>query len=159
MPILVYSALVTAVLLGAPTSTPTSWRQDAPLAQAQEATKRAAPTRWWEDEATIKVLKLSKGQCARIKAKFDAWVPKQRSKVDELHEAERIFDEATAAPTIDHAAATKSLERLEDLKSQVSRSRNLMLLSLLMELTSEQRQTLKTLGSDGFRRGKQKFVP
>jgi len=120
----------------------------APLTSASpipQAPRHEGPFKWWDDDDTVKALNLSKRQRARIRSKFEAWVPGQRTKLDELHAADKALSELLEAPSFDVNAAARAIERLEEARWHMSRSRSLMLLDLLSELNLDQRKKLREL--------------
>jgi Spy/CpxP family protein refolding chaperone len=122
------------VLLGGP------WQADArtPQAPQNQPPQRFA---WWRSEPYQKNLGLSVDQVNRLEAIFQNVLPELRKGRDDLdrHEAELSRLIETGA---DEGLVIKQLDKVEALRSQLNKTRQLLLLHHRQVLTPEQRVKL-----------------
>ena len=110
---------------------------------AKDRPPREQPRKWWDDQATVKSLHLSGRQRARIRSRFESWVPGQRARAEELRAADQALSDLLDSASFDVNAIARAVERLEEIRWRLSRSRSLMLLELLSELNIDQRKQLR----------------
>lgn len=104
----------------------------------------AAQSKWWQSERFQRELQLSADQIARIEEVFQSAMPELRQQKKTLDKAEdelsRLID--TSA---DEAPVMAQADRVEEIRSALSKARTLMLLRMRRVLTAEQRIKLGSL--------------
>ena len=123
-----------------------TWRPAALLAiiAALVPAAAAAQGKWWQSERFQRELQLSADQIARIEEVFQASLPELRQQKHELDRLEtqlsRLID--TAA---DEDAVMAEADRVEGVRSNLSKCRTRMLVRIRRVLTPEQREKLASL--------------
>jgi Spy/CpxP family protein refolding chaperone len=100
--------------------------------------------KWWQSEKFQKELQLTADQIARIEEEFQSTVPELRQKKKTLDDLERALSRLidTAA---DEATVMQQADRVEATRSDLSKTRTLMLVRIRRVLNSDQRVKLVTL--------------
>lgn len=92
---------------------------------------------WWKDDQFKKEVGLTKDQCAKIDAIFQATMPKQREGFKELDRLEAEL--STMIETrAEEAAVVKQVDRVETQRAALHKTRTLMLLHMWKVLTPDQ---------------------
>ena len=108
------------------------------------ATTEAQGFKWWQSERFQKELQLTSDQITRIEEVFQSSVPDLRTHKEKLDRLEkdlsRLID--TAA---DEATVIQQVNRVEEVRSELSKARTLMLLRIRRVLNADQRVRLVTL--------------
>ena len=103
-----------------------------------------AQGKWWQSERFQRELQLTQDQIARIEEAFQSAIPELRRQKKELDRLEdqlsRLID--TSA---DEAAVMREADRVEAVRSELSKARTRMLLRMRRVLTDEQRTKLGTM--------------
>jgi Spy/CpxP family protein refolding chaperone len=110
--------------------------------------------KWWQTERFQKELQLTTDQIARIEEEFQSTVPELRQKKQTLDGLERTLSRLidTAA---DESAVMQQAERVEEVRSDLSKTRTRMLVRIRRVLNPDQRVKLVTLHDEWERRRKQ----
>jgi Spy/CpxP family protein refolding chaperone len=100
--------------------------------------------KWWQSEKFKKELQLTADQIARIEEEFQSTVPELRQKKQALDGLERALAQLidTAA---DETAVMQQADRVEESRSDLSKTRTRMLVRIRRVLNTEQRAKLVTL--------------
>lgn len=104
----------------------------------------AAQSKWWQSERFQRELQLSTDQIARIEEVFQSAMPELRKQKKTLDRAEddlsRLIDTSE-----DEAPVMAQADRVEEIRSELSKARTLMLLRMRRVLSAEQRLKLGAL--------------
>jgi Spy/CpxP family protein refolding chaperone len=100
--------------------------------------------KWWQSERFQKELQLTADQIARIEEEFQSTVPELRQKKETLDGLERSLSRLidTAA---DESAVMQQADRVEEVRSDLSKTRTRMLVRIRRVLNPDQRAKLVTL--------------
>lgn len=100
--------------------------------------------KWWQSERFQKELQLTSDQIARIEEEFQSTVPELRQKKETLDGLERSLSRLidTAA---DESAVMQQADRVEEVRSDLSKTRTRMLVRIRRVLNPDQRAKLVTL--------------
>jgi len=103
-----------------------------------------AQGKWWQSERFQRELQLTAEQISRIEEVFQSAIPEQRKQKKALDRAEddlsRLIDTAT-----DETPVMQQADRVEEIRSELSKARTLMLLRMRRVLTTDQRVKLAAL--------------
>ena len=104
----------------------------------------AAQSKWWQSERFQRELQLSTDQIARIEEVVQSAMPELRKQKKTLDRAEddlsRLIDTSE-----DEAPVMAQADRVEEIRSELSKARTLMLLRMRRVLSAEQRLKLGAL--------------
>lgn len=100
--------------------------------------------KWWQSERFQKELQLTADQIERIEEEFQSTIPELRQKKKTLDGLERSLSRLidTAA---DEAAVMQEADRVEEVRSDLSKTRTRMLVRIRRVLNTDQRAKLVTL--------------
>ena len=114
------------------------------LAAAGSAHAQSFGFPWWRDAQFQKELNLTADQSTRIDALFQANMPGLRQGRDEL---DRQESELSRMITIgaDEKQVTQQIDKVENIRASLNKSRTLMLLHMRQVLTPDQRVKLNKL--------------
>jgi Spy/CpxP family protein refolding chaperone len=100
--------------------------------------------KWWQSERFQKELQLTADQIARIEEEFQSTIPELRQKKESLDGLERSLSRLidTAA---DEASVMQQADRVEEVRSDLSKTRTRMLVRIRRVLNPDQRVKLVTL--------------
>ena len=135
---LVAAAVVGAAILGAPNAS-------------------AQGFKWWQSDTFVRELGLTTDQSTKIEAIFQATVPVLRRQKDALDRAEADFNQTIEAS--DDAQVMAQVGVVEAARSELNKSRTMMLLRMRRVLTPDQRvkfvmlqQQMRNHGRDDHKR-------
>lgn len=119
--------------------------QPAPQAQRQgtESQERRAP--WWRDAAVQKELDLSSRQIAKVEKIWTTNFPQLRELHKQLDVLEAETNRLIRENTADEKVLAQQLDRMESVRSQLSKSRTLVLYRMHQALTPEQYRKLSDI--------------
>jgi Spy/CpxP family protein refolding chaperone len=101
--------------------------------------------KWWKAPQVQRDLGLAADQVTRIDQVFtETWPALHRAKAD-LDTVEQEFSALIASADADEARVARQIDRVEAARSDLGRTRSLMLYRMYRVLTPDQRVTLKTL--------------
>jgi Spy/CpxP family protein refolding chaperone len=100
--------------------------------------------KWWTDESVQKRLVLSAEQSRRLEEVFQQAAPSLRSGRHRLEAAEQELS-ALIEGSMDEAPVVRQLERVEAIRTDVNKTRTLMLLHMRRVLSADQRLRLDEL--------------
>ena len=100
--------------------------------------------KWWTDESVQKRLGLSAEQSRRLEEVFQQAAPSLRSGRHRLEAAEQELS-ALIEGSMDEAPVVRQLERVEAIRTDVNKTRTLMLLHMRRVLSADQRLRLDEL--------------
>ena len=100
--------------------------------------------KWWTDESVQRRLALSAEQSRRLEEVFQQAAPSLRSGRHRLEAAERELS-ALIEGSMDEAPVVRQLERVEGIRTDVNKTRTLMLLHMRRVLSADQRLRLDEL--------------
>lgn len=103
------------------------------------------PMKWWQDEKFKSELRLTPDQSARIDAIFEATFPKLRASYQELNKREQQLSSMISANDATEAQVLKQADQIEAIRSELSKTRVLMLFRMRRILSPEQRDRLQAL--------------
>ena len=119
------------------------------------ASASAQAFKWWQSEKFQHALQLTPEQTSRIEETFQASLPEfrqQKQLLDQLEEDLSRLIDASA----DEGAVMQQADRVEQVRSDLSKARTRMLVRIRRVLTPDQRVTLATLHREWDRSRKQK---
>jgi Spy/CpxP family protein refolding chaperone len=99
---------------------------------------------WWRDAQFQKELSLTPEQSGKIDAVFQQSIPILRQKKTELDALEDELSNMIAA-NADEATVTRQVDKVEAIRSNMNKTRTLMLLRMRQVLSPEQRARLNKL--------------
>jgi Spy/CpxP family protein refolding chaperone len=142
--------LLTALATGAAAQTRPASHQ--PPADQRQADQRAGDTRggssrgpakWWQVYKTD--LHLTPEQASRIDAIFEATFPQLRASYEELNKREEQLSALISANDATEAQVLRQADQIESIRSELSKTRVLMLFRMRRVLSPEQRNRLQEL--------------
>lgn len=101
--------------------------------------------KWWQDDRYKSELRLTADQSARIDAIFEATFPKLRASYEELNKREDQLSSLISANDATEAQVLRQADQIEAIRSELSKTRVLMLFRIRRVLSPEQRDRLQTL--------------
>lgn len=109
----------------------------------------AAPSaqgfKWWQDERFKRELALSGEQIERLEAIYQSTGPAMRTQKAALDKLQADLSKVVADGTADETVATDIISRVEAARSDLGRTRAVMLYRMRRILTSDQHVKLKVL--------------
>jgi Spy/CpxP family protein refolding chaperone len=144
---LVVLALVGAA--GAAAAQPPKMPSGPPPGQADQA-----PGKWWQDAKWRAALGLSADQVARIEEIFVAAGPKMRDGYRQLEPLEEQLSKMISGDGITEVEVLRQLDRIEAIRTELSKERTLMVFRIRRVLTPEQRAKLAEMQSRHSDRGR-----
>lgn len=114
--------------------------------QPPQQARPRGPVKWWE--AYRAELRLSPDQCQRINAIFDATFPQLRASYGELSKREDQLSALISANDATEAEVLRQADQIEAIRSELSKTRVLMLFRMRRVLSPEQRDKLQVLQRD-----------
>ena len=128
-----YVGLATVVLC--------AWTVLATTAVASE--QRRSPHRWWTSDEVKAMLELREDQSAQLEEIYGQSRPKQRESWRRLNAEERSLSKMIADMTVSELDVTRQVDRVEAARSELRKTRTLMVFRMYRVLSSSQRTTLK----------------
>lgn len=99
--------------------------------------------KWWlYDRAELGI---TDRQSAEIDSIFETTMPAQRAKREELERMEAALSTLTTENKADVSAVTQQVERVENLRADINKTRTVMLYRINLLLSPEQRAKVKAL--------------
>lgn len=129
------------VAIVAVTPAPAVARQEAPKAQQQTQGNQDRRF-WWKDSGTIRELGLSRRQSDQIEGIWKSSFPPVRALHKELDGLQAEFDRLMKENTAEERVIMLQIDRVEAVRSQINKSRTLMLYRMHQALTPVQYQKL-----------------
>jgi len=108
--------------------------------------------KWWQSDTFVRGLGLTQEQSAKIEAIFQKTVPVLRTQKDSLDKAEADFNQMVEAS--DDAQVMAQVGVVEAARSELNKSRTMMLLRMRRVLTPDQRVTFVMLQQQMRNRGR-----
>ena len=99
--------------------------------------------KWWQSDEVKAELELTDETSAALEAIFQAARPRQRELMRELGREEQALSRVIRTPEAGEAAVIRQIDRVERVRSALSRARILMLYRMRRELSAEQRDALR----------------
>ena len=109
--------------------------------EASEQGRR--PHRWWQSDEVTALLKLADDQATAIDTIYRRTLPKQRESMRRLNAEERTLSELIADMNVEEIDVTRQVDRVEAARSELSKTRILMVFRMYRVLDPTQRVTLK----------------
>ena len=101
--------------------------------------------KWWQRDRYQKELKLTEEQVTRLEGLFQTTVPTLRAQKAALDRREAKLSNVISDPASDEPAVLLATDRLEAARTELSRTRTLMLFRMRRILTDEQNERMKRL--------------
>ena len=114
----------------------------APSAEANEQNRR--PHRWWQSDEIKAILELTAEQAAALENIYRRTLPKQRASMRYLKTEEATLSELVADTSVDEFEIISQVDRVEATRSEVRKTRTLMVIRMYRVLNTSQRSTLKS---------------
>ena len=128
-----YVGLATVVLC--------AWTVLATTAVASE--QRRSPHRSWKSDEVKAMLELREDQSAQLEEIYGQSRPKQRESWRRLNAEERSLSKMIANMAVSELDVTRQVDRVEAARSELRKTRTLMVFRMYRVLSSSQRTTLK----------------
>jgi Spy/CpxP family protein refolding chaperone len=109
------------------------------------------PAKWWKVYKAE--LKLTPEQASRIDAIFEQTFPQLRASFEELNKREQQLSSLISANDATEAQVLKQADQIESIRSELSKTRVLMLFRMRRVLSAEQREKLQQLQQEHERDG------
>lgn len=110
------------------------------MAEAGEQGRR--PHRWWQSAEVQALLELTEAQSASLEKIYQRTLPKQRESMRRLRAEERSLSQLVGDMDIDEIDVTRQIDRVEAVRSELSKTRILMVFRMHRVLTETQRAAL-----------------
>ena len=101
--------------------------------------------KWWSTDRFKQELKLSDEQSSQIEQIFQASLPKLRASKQDLDREEAGLSRLMAKPVVDEEEVSRSVDRVEAARCDLSRTRTMMLFRMHRVLSPEQRAKLELM--------------
>jgi Spy/CpxP family protein refolding chaperone len=101
--------------------------------------------KWWQTERFQKELKLAPEQITRIEGVFQASEPLLRAQKQAVDKREEKLSKVISDPKSDEPAVIQATDRLEAARSEVNRTRTLMLFRIHRVLSDEQNVKIRAM--------------
>ena len=101
--------------------------------------------KWWQTERFQKELALTTEQVTRIEGIYQTTEPMLRAQKQAVDRREEKLSKVIQDPKTDEPALLQAIDRLEAARSEVSRTRNLMLFRIRRVLTDEQNVKIREM--------------
>jgi Spy/CpxP family protein refolding chaperone len=98
--------------------------------------------KWWQDETVRGELRLAPEQSTQIEEIFTASFAKMKGKADELNRREEQLSNLISGNDVTEAQLLREADKVEALRSSLSKDRTLMLFRMRRVLSAEQRSKL-----------------
>ena len=105
----------------------------------------AQSSKWWQSEKYQKELALTADQITRLEAIFQTTGPTLRAQKTALEKSEQKLSKVISDTTSDEARVLQAAERAEAIRTELSKTRTLMLFRMRRILTDEQNVKMKAL--------------
>ena len=115
------------------------------IVQAAATPAFAQNFKWWQTERFQKELGLTTEQITRIEGIYQATEPLLRAQKQAVDRREEKVSKVVQDPKSDEAILLQAIDRLESARSEVSRTRTLMLYRIRRVLTDEQNVKMKAM--------------
>lgn len=112
---------------------------------ARKDSRSGRSMKWWQSDRFREELALTAEQSARIEEIFQAMLPKLRAAKGDLDRLDGTLSKLVAEGTADEAIVAQQIDRVEAARSELSKTRTLMLFRMHRILSADQRAKLKTL--------------
>ena len=136
----------------APQSNPSKTSQQpttpAPASQRppqQGRSDQFVPWEWWKDDVVKKELALTDSQARSITRLYEERARQMKPHSDEFQKQLEELDKMTRERTVDVATYSIQVTRVEALRTELSKTRTVMLYSIYRMLTPEQYQKLRQI--------------
>lgn len=101
--------------------------------------------KWWQMERFQKALTLTPEQVARIEGIYQTTEPLLRAQKKAVDKYEERLSKTITDPKSDEPMVVQAIDRLEAARSEVSRTRNLMLFRIRRVLSDDQNQKMREM--------------
>ena len=115
-------------------------------AVAGEQSRR--PQRWWQSTEVRALLELSDDQSERLDKIYRRTLPKQRESMRRLNAEERTLSLLISDMNVEEIDVTRQVDRLEAARSELNKTRTLMVFRMYRVLTERQHARLKAWMED-----------
>jgi Spy/CpxP family protein refolding chaperone len=109
------------------------------------AAAQAQGFKWWQNERFKKDLALTEDQIQRLEGIYQATEPALKAQKETLDKSEEKLSRLLSDAKSDEALVTKVVDRVETARSELSKTRTLMLFKMRRILSDEQHVKLKAL--------------
>lgn len=116
-----------------------------PHGQRDNDGKRQTPSRkkWWLDQKARAELAINDEQSAKIDAVFESTMPLQRERWREFEKLEKELDALIKDGAVDATVIAQKVERVENLRAELNKTRTIMFYRMHSLLTPDQRVKFK----------------
>jgi Spy/CpxP family protein refolding chaperone len=112
----------------------------APLVAAAQSRR---PHQWWQSEEVTALLDLSEEQAANLDRIYRKTLPKMHESYDRLKAEERTLSQMIANMQVEEIDITRQIDRVEAARSELSKTRTLMVFRMYRVMDPTQRSALK----------------
>ncbi len=100
------------------------------------------PHRWWQSAEVTQLLQLTDAQSARLDRIYQRALPKLRESMRRLNAEERTLSHLVADINVEEIDVTRQIDRVEAARSELSKTRILMVFRMSRVLTATQQDLL-----------------
>ena len=100
------------------------------------------PHQWWQSDEVKALLELTDSQSVRLDKLYRRSVPKQRESMRRLNAERRRLSRLIGDMNVEEIDITRQIDRVEAARSELSKSRLLLVFRMYRVLTEPQRATL-----------------
>ena len=112
-------------------------------ASALEANEQGGvPHRWWQSEEVRTELDLTDEQSASLDRIYQQTLPKQRESMRRLYSEQMTLSQLIGDMDVQEIDVTRQIDRVEAARSELSKTRILMVFRMYRVLSAAQRETL-----------------
>ena len=101
------------------------------------------PHRWWQSDQVTAMLDLSGEQAANLERIYENALPKMHDSYHRLNAEERTLSRMIANMQVEEIDITRQIDRVEAARSELSKTRTLMVFRMYRVLDPAQRTALK----------------
>jgi len=102
------------------------------------------PHQWWKSDEVRTLLKLTDHQTSRLERIYQQTLPKRHESMERLKSEERNLSLLVADMGVEENDITRQIDRVEAARSELSKTRILMVFRMYRVLDAKQRSAMKT---------------
>ena len=113
------------------------------VAPFEAGAQNRRPHRWWQSDQVTAMLDLSGGQAASLERIYQNALPNMHDSYHRLNGEERTLSRMIANMQVEEIDITRQIDRVEAARSELSKTRTLMVFRMYRVLDPAQRTALK----------------
>jgi Spy/CpxP family protein refolding chaperone len=113
--------------------------------QAAQSSQQPSRWKWWQDDKTKAEIGLTEEQASEVELVFRSALPKLKEAKSQLDTLEEDLSRMIRERTADESAVASQIDRVEAARSELSKTRTLMLYRMHRILTPEQNTKVQAI--------------